>query len=789
MLLQGILPDAEGLGDLIVVAVLVDLPGDLEFPGGEVEFVFQEGQDVREVSAFRLGVGNLVQDCIQVHTDGLEEKLIFAGEGSVLFGAEQGEDAEKLLLVDAGVLHGIEDMEFSVAVDVKRRIQTLLILQKIAFPDKAWLSGVKKPQEMIFICYLHVFVFCFAECFRNADGACKPDGVRFCRGISKKDAGVAVGDHHFQAQEELGLDFVEACTGIEIVDHIVYHQEAVFFHMGSPFFAVNSRLLSSYEISILSYILKIKYIYLKSVNLTPEIKHCIRTGKRIVYQYKKIIRRNVQGCIYCGRAVDAPFFCFRKKSCFMQGGISVERVCPFWCRKKGEKKMNTGLIAILILLVIIVGAIATRRCVEFLIGGSLLAAIFMYGKDFLPQWCTLIQEVLAENVWIVLVCGLFGSLIALLQESKGTFGFQRLVSKFCDTERKTLLTTFVMGILIFVDDYLNVLSIGVCMKGVCDKRKIPREALAYMLDATGAPVCVLLPFSTWAVFYASLFIDQASVKALGFKTGMEAYIHAIPYCFYPIITIAIVFLFALGVMPKLGAMKKAYQRVAETGKVYSDASRKYNHDDRKGYEEDGNIWNFVIPMGVLVAIAIATSNLLMAVVVSLLVCFVLYVPQKVVALDDFFNLVVRGFADMLPILILLVIAFVLQKVTEGMGMTDFIISVAKPLLWGPVFPAIAFILVAALTFTTGSLWGMSAVVAPIVFPLGAAISANPILIMAAIISGGAFGSHACFYTDATLLSSQSAGIDNMEHALTQLPYVIIASVLTVVGFLICGFVM
>ena len=432
--------------------------------------------------------------------------------------------------------------------------------------------------------------------------------------------------------------------------------------------------------------------------------------------------------------------------------------------------MNTGLIAIFILLIIIVGAIATRRCVEFLIGGSLLAAIFMYGKDFLPQWCTLIQDVLAENVWIVLVCGLFGSLIALLQESKGTFGFQKLVSKFCNTERRTLLTTFVMGILIFVD-------------------KIPREALAYMLDATGAPVCVLLPFSTWAVFYASLFIDQASVKVLGFKTGIQAYIHAIPYCFYPILTIAIVFLFALGVMPKLGAMKKAYKRVEETGKVYSDASRKYNHDDRKGYEEDGNIWNFVLPMGVLVAIAIVTSNLLLAVVVSLIICFVLYVLQKVVALDDFFNLIVRGFADMLPILILLVVAFVLQKVTEGMGMTDFIISVAKPLLWGPVFPAIAFVLVAALTFTTGSLWGMSAVVAPIVFPLGAAISANPILIMAAIISGGAFGSHACFYTDATLLSSQSAGIDNMEHALTQLPYVIIASVLSVVGFLICGFVM
>ena len=393
------------------------------------------------------------------------------------------------------------------------------------------------------------------------------------------------------------------------------------------------------------------------------------------------------------------------------------------------------------------------------------------------------------NLNILIFDVLLGMIIVLMSKSGGSAAYGKWAGSKIKSKKSAMLATTGLGVLIFVDDYLNVLSIGVCMKGVCDKRKIPREALAYMLDATGAPVCVLLPFSTWAVFYASLFIDQASVKVLGFKTGIQAYIHAIPYCFYPILTIAIVFLFALGVMPKLGAMKKAYKRVEKTGKVYSDASRKYNHDDRKGYEEDGNIWNFVIPMGVLVAIAIATSNLLLAVVVSLIICFVLYVPQKVVALDDFFNLIVRGFADMLPILILLVVAFVLQKVTEGMGMTDFIISVAKPLLWGPVFPAIAFVLVAALTFTTGSLWGMSAVVAPIVFPLGAVISANPILIMAAIISGGAFGSHACFYTDATLLSSQSAGIDNMEHALTQLPYVIIASVLSVVGFLICGFVM
>ncbi len=451
--------------------------------------------------------------------------------------------------------------------------------------------------------------------------------------------------------------------------------------------------------------------------------------------------------------------------------------------------MNTGLMAIILILIIIVGAITTRRCAEFIIGGSFAGSIIMYGKDFMSQWCTSLQTVFANNVWIVLVCGLFGSLIALLQESKGSLGFSKMVAKFCNTERKTLLTTFIMGVLIFIDDYLNVLSIGVCMKNVFDKNKLPRESLAYMLDATGAPVCVLLPFSTWAAFYAGLFFEQEGVSDLGYASGIQAYIHAIPFAFYPIFTVLIVFLFALGVFPKIGPMKKAYQRVAETGKVYSDASRKYNHEEYKGYTEDGNVWDFLIPMIVLVALAIITSDLLLAVVVALIVCFIIYIPRKVIALDDFYNLVVKGFADMLPILVLLVVSFVLGEMTESMGLTDYVISVAKPLLSAQLFPVVTFIIVSLLTFCTGSLWGMCAVVAPLVFPLGAALNANMLLIMAAIISGGAFGSHACFYTDATLLSSTSAGIDNMEHTMTQLPYVIIAFVISVIGYIICGFVM
>lgn len=456
---------------------------------------------------------------------------------------------------------------------------------------------------------------------------------------------------------------------------------------------------------------------------------------------------------------------------------------------RGEIDMNTGLIAIFIILFIIVGAISTKKCVEFLIAGSLLGAIVMYKGSFITQWCTLIQTALADNVWIIVVCGLFGSLIALLQAAKGSLGFSKLVDKLCNTEKKTLLTTFVLGILIFVDDYLNVLSIGVCMKGVFDKKKIPRETLAYMLDSTAAPVCVLLPFSTWAAFYASLFFEQDCVTAAGFSSGMNAYTSAIPFCFYPIVTLIIVLLFALGIMPKIGGMKKAYDRVAQTGKVYSDASRKYNHEEYKGYEEDGNIWDFLIPMGVLVGVCVATSDVLVAVVLAIITCFVIYVPRKVIKFDEFFNTVAKGFADMIPVLILLVVAFAVQSITQEMGLADYIIENMTPLLSAATFPVLTFILVAALGFTTGSFWGMCAVVTPIVFPLAAALGANPVLVMGAIVSGGAFGSHACFYGDATVLASTGACIDNMEHTVSQLPYVLIASAITIVGYLICGFVM
>ena len=451
--------------------------------------------------------------------------------------------------------------------------------------------------------------------------------------------------------------------------------------------------------------------------------------------------------------------------------------------------MSNGLIAVIIICIVITGAIVTKRCTEFLFLGSVMGALILFGKNTPMEYVGILEEVVGDpdNVWLWLVCGLFGSLIALLQAAKGTFGFQRIIEKLCKNERRTMLASFILGILIFVDDYLNVMTVGVCMKGVYDKRKIPRESLAFILDSTGAPVCVLLPFSTWAVFYANLFYSENAVSG-SFSSGINAYIHAIPYCFYPVIALFIVFLFCMGWFPKLGAMKKAYKRVEETGMVYSPASKKYNMNEME-YTGEGSVWDFLIPILLLITVGIASGEILLGVLVAIVTCLVLYVPRKLMTMEEFFNSMVEGFASMLSIFFMLVGAFLLANVCGQLGLTEYLIDLVKPFLSAGLFPMLTFLLLAVLAFVTGSNWGMSAVVIPIMIPMCVALNANLILTMAAIISGGAFGSHACFYTDATVLSSNSAGIDNMEHALTQWPYVFIAAGISSLLFLAFGIAM
>ena len=454
-----------------------------------------------------------------------------------------------------------------------------------------------------------------------------------------------------------------------------------------------------------------------------------------------------------------------------------------------------GLLTILPIFVVIIFSLKTKRTMLALLLGTLVSYMIVSGTDFLNAWTDAMYRAACdpEHIWVFLVCGLFGSLITLIGASHGTLAFARWLEKRCKNAKSTLLTTWILGILIFIDDYLNILTISTCMKRVSDKRKVPREALAYVIDSTGAPVCVLLPFSTWAIFFASLFYQEAGVAELGYGNALQTYLHVIPYIFYALIAVIIVPLFILNLIPKMGGMKKAYTRVEKTGRVYNENDDTLTAEDLKEEEaenqlpeRDGNLLDFLMPIVVLISITLINGELLYAIMGALITCLIMYVPRHKINFSHFCELMMHGFCNMVPTLGIIFAAFIMQQAMTDIGIANFIIETLTPFLSAGIYPVIAFLATAALTFSTGSSWGIPAVCIPILMPLGFSIGAAPLLVMAAIVSGATLGSHACFYSDATVLTSSCCKIENMEHAISQLPYAAAAAGLGAGGYLIFG---
>lgn len=449
-----------------------------------------------------------------------------------------------------------------------------------------------------------------------------------------------------------------------------------------------------------------------------------------------------------------------------------------------------GFLTLVPAIIIILIALKTKKTFEALVIGGLIGCIIAAKAGFLTMYMDFIYATCTDSgtVWIILTCGIFGSFIALLRHVRATDGFANLVLKYADSEKKSLLVAWVLGIIIFVDEYLNVLTIGNAMKSVCDERKTPREMLAYIIDSTGVPVCMLIPISTQAVYWAGMLEQEPSLKELG--SGMDIFIKTIPVSFYAIAATFVVPLVILGVIPQIGPMKKAYQRVQNTGKTYSLASEKFNLEETQENSNDkkGNLADFIIPMVVLIAVAIWNGDLLIAVIAALVVQIIMYFPRRLLNFNEFSDLIISGFGSMMTMFAIIVSALALQKVMAEIGLANYVIEKVAPIITPELLPAIAFIVVALLSFITGSCWGVPALTIPIIVPLGFAVGADPVLTVAAILSSATFGAHACFYSDATVLSSTACGIENMDHALTQIPYALIAATIALIGFLVTGFI-
>lgn len=375
-----------------------------------------------------------------------------------------------------------------------------------------------------------------------------------------------------------------------------------------------------------------------------------------------------------------------------------------------------------------------------------------------------------------------------MRKAKATSGFTALVLKYSNSEKKSMMISWIMGIIIFVDEYLNVLTIGNVMRSVCDKQKTPREMLAYVIDSTGVPVCMLIPISTQAVYWAGMLAEEKELAYLG--SGMDIFIKTIPFSFYAMAATVVVPLVILGVIPKIGPMKKAYQRTLNTGMTYNEGSRKFNLTVEDPDENTSSLWDFFLPMIALIGGTFYFDvDLLHGVIIGTVVASAMYLIKRRITFSEFSEAFISGFADMFLMFAIIISALTLQKVLAAIGMSDFIVDTVAPYMSPALLPAMAFIIVAVLSFVTGSCWGVPAVTLPIIVPLGMAVGADPVLTVAAILSSATFGAHACFYSDATVLSSSAAGIENMDHALTQIPYALIAGGVAIIGFLVTGFIM
>lgn len=449
---------------------------------------------------------------------------------------------------------------------------------------------------------------------------------------------------------------------------------------------------------------------------------------------------------------------------------------------------NYGLISLIPTIVVITIAVISHRPIAALLAGVVVGICIHTPDNIIGNLAEINLAVMQDETigWVIMVCGLMGSLIYLLIRTGGASAFAISMAAKANSRNKSLLVTWFLGMVIFIDDYLNAIAIGSSMKKVTDKYKVSRAMLSYVVDSTAAPTCVIVPISTWAVFFAGV-LEATNVAESG--QGMMMYISGIPYMAYPFVAILLVPLVACGKFPLIGLMKKAEAKAQEgvlamepVGYI-EDADKLMTEQAR----ERSNIWVFLLPLLSLIGFSVYFDiDLLKGIMATLAISIPMFVWLKLLNMHQALDSVMEGFKFMLPPLSIVVVAFMFKEVNDQLGLPQFVIESVQPLM-SPVFlPLVTFWSMALVAFATGSSWSVFAIAIPIIMPLAQAIGTPTPLVIGALLSASSFGSHACFYGDATVLSAQSSGLSVMEHALTQLPYALVAATIASVIFIGLG---
>jgi tetracycline resistance efflux pump len=438
-----------------------------------------------------------------------------------------------------------------------------------------------------------------------------------------------------------------------------------------------------------------------------------------------------------------------------------------------------GALCLLPPLIVIIIAIASKRAFEPLLIGSFVGYLIIDRANAFTLFSDAISKALKDDsmVWIILVCGMYGSVIELLVRSGATIAFGNFATQFIKTKKQALLTSWLMGFVMFLDDYMSALSVGNTMKNITDKYQISRPLLAYMVNTMAAPVCVIVPLSTWSIYSGKLIAKEMHWNE---SDWFGAYWHTIPYVFYGWVAVLVALLVALGIFPLIGKMR-------ELDKLPIAEVEIKNINDKKTNER-ARYYDFFIPLIVIVAATVYFDiDALKGIYIGLAFTIAYFWLRKLMDYNTIFEGGFEGFKSMIFALAILTVTYVLKDVGDKMGLTPYVIESIKPIVSKEWLAALVFLSMGFIAYTTASSWGLYLVAIPIVVPLANALGANVWLCLGAVISSGAFGSNASLYSDCTVLTSNSCEVNSVQHSLSQLPYALISVALATVMYVVMGY--
>lgn len=460
-------------------------------------------------------------------------------------------------------------------------------------------------------------------------------------------------------------------------------------------------------------------------------------------------------------------------------------------------------------IVAIVLALITKEVYSSLFLGILVGGLFYSGFTLEGTVLHVIQDGIIGslsdpwNVGILMFLVILGAMVCLMNKAGGSAAFGRWASTKIKTRVGAQLATIVLGVMIFVDDYFNCLTVGSVMRPVTDKHNVSRAKLSYLIDSTAAPVCIIAPISSWAAAVTG-FVEG--------EDGLTLFIKAIPYNYYALLTIFMMVALVL-LKADYGLMKK-HEDNAIKGDIYTTADRPYANAVDEEINEKGRVLDLVLPILVLIVACVigmiytggffsgtgfieafsgsdASVGLAIGSFFAFVITVVYYLCRRVLSFKDCMDCLPEGFKAMVPAILILTLAWTLKAMTDSLGAADYVAELVKGSAEGMtmMLPAIIFLVGCGLSFATGTSWGTFGILIPIV--VGIFQQTNPelmIISISACMAGAVCGDHCSPISDTTIMASAGAQCNHVNHVSTQLPYALTVAVISFVTYIIAGFV-